>query len=593
MNLGMFTKRITVLLLLVMQFLVLPLIAIAPPPAPHSIAGYIFAPDSSTQVPLGTPFTINDTTTFEFLKSQTRIPVPGLTGRYSETINGSDGDSIKITSWNASHHGSNTVILVGEMDNVNVLLVTQRPSETNVTILTPVNHTIYNVTANFSVSARIMLIGNNGTGCNATLTFGNATILNISSGDLINHSIGNIPRESSVETTWNVTGGRGGNTSLRVQADCMGDGVNFEGVSYDTKYNITVLDNATPVVNLMTPVNNSRVLFNDVTFEYNVSDHSAIANCSLLLNNIYNATNSSTVIKNSEQNIIHAVPNGNYNWTVQCFDIFGNAGTSGFFNVTVNAAGPVITNTIVTNPIDLTAGSTTLVWCNATIAPSAITVNITRVNATFYDFFTSTHASEDDNSNHYTNSTCKNFTLMNQSGNFTCGFSLWYYASNSSWLCNLTATDTDNRTSFSFTAATMNQLLALNSTSLIDYGALAPESTSAEKNVTLFNLGNTDLNVTARGYGRVVGDNLSMSCGVDGNISVGQQHHTGVKGTPYFQMNALTNQSTLIANFTLPKRTSASGHTNDTNFTFWSLQVPSGIGGKCNGTILLTAIATR
>lgn len=584
-------RKIAVAVLLAAQAIFFATQILAPPPTPHSIAGFIFESDGVTQVQLGTPYSINDTNSADYVKGETNIPVPELTGRYSETINGSDGDTIILLAWNASHYGNRTIALLGDMDNVNITINTSRMAEANVTIITPSNHTAYNVSAYFNITANISIMGAAGTGCNATISFGNTDVLNISNLDSFNHSLGNIPLGNSSLSSWNVSAQGAINTTVTVTSVCGNSGTNLERVDFAGIYNITVLDNQSPIVTLISPANNSFLQINNITFNYNVTEHSRITNCSLLINNLVNATNSSAVEKAKTQNITQYLANANYNWTIRCLDFAGNAGNGTNFNLTVNLTPPSVTDMRLTIPVNLLAASNATVWCNATVNKLAGNeVNISRVNATFFDNIAATHTSPNDNNDHYTNASCTNLTLPGDTADYGCAFPVWYYANNASWMCNLTATDTRNLTGFSSITTTVNELVALSTGGLLDFGALAPTNTSNGTNLTLSNQGNKNINVSVRGYAVLpAGDNLSMTCGQDGNISVTAERHSAFFNINYDEMANLTNQSSMIANFTLYQKTNDAQNGSEFNQTFWKVRAPTGVGGSCNGTIVVAA----
>ena len=144
----------------------------------------------------------------------------------------------------------------------------------------------------------------------------------------------------------------------------------------------------------------------------------------------------------------------------------------------------------------------------------------------------------------------------------------------------------------------VNELFAVNATAAIEYNDIEAGDTSDDENITIFNLGNVPINITAYGYARTIGDNLSLMCGQNnenGNVTVGSQRHFSLSSHPFSQMTPLANASnqSQILNLTISQRTSDSGHTNDLNNSYWKLQLPIGVGGQCNGTIILTAIAAN
>jgi hypothetical protein len=100
-----------ILLILIFIFFSIIPQALAPPPTPHSVAGFIHNADG-TQVPLGTIFLVNDTNTSNFIQSVTSVPVPGFSGRYSVTISSEDGDYVYTMSWNDTHFGEMILLLL-------------------------------------------------------------------------------------------------------------------------------------------------------------------------------------------------------------------------------------------------------------------------------------------------------------------------------------------------------------------------------------------------------------------------------------------------------------------------------------------------
>ncbi len=94
-------------------------------PVPHGVSGYIYELDGVTQVAAGTLFVVNDTTSGFFVTGKTGFG--GETGRYVVAINGNDGDSLTVRTWNSLHSASATFDLSGVMGNINLLLNTTIP----------------------------------------------------------------------------------------------------------------------------------------------------------------------------------------------------------------------------------------------------------------------------------------------------------------------------------------------------------------------------------------------------------------------------------------------------------------------------------
>jgi uncharacterized protein (UPF0333 family) len=91
-----------------------------------------------------------------------------------------------------------------------------------------------------------------------------------------------------------------------------------------------------PIVNLMSPIDNSTSNMSSIDFSYNVSDESSISFCQLILNNKYNQSDFN-IQKNIEKTFtVQNIIPGNYYWSVNCSDVHGNVGSSETRNLTVN-----------------------------------------------------------------------------------------------------------------------------------------------------------------------------------------------------------------------------------------------------------------
>lgn len=255
--------------------------------------------------------------------------------------------------------------------------------------------------------------------------------------------------------------------------------------------------------------------------------------------------------------------------------------------------------------IDLTPFGVTVVTCNATIFEynGVNDINANKTNGTFYIQSIGSLAAPDNNSL-YRNESCGRCT-QNSATNISCDcrFAVQYYANDSStWRCNMTITDKGGTqvsgselnlsSSGVSNTVTINKLLAINTSTLIDYGNLSVTQTSSEIRNNVTNAGNINLNLTLRGYGGTnesIGQNVTMMCDL-GNISFGSQRYmVGNAGTAFANMVNLTNQ-TVNTNFTFPSRVDDANFGADRNSTFWRLQVPLSVGGICNGTIIFGAV---
>lgn len=263
------------------------------------------------------------------------------------------------------------------------------------------------------------------------------------------------------------------------------------------------------------------------------------------------------------------------------------------WNITIKNLAPDITRIVITSPIDLVAGDNLILSCNATINDNNTASDINIVNATFYQSSIGSNAL-DDNNNHYTNSSCLNVSSSVFEANYSCGFKVAYYANNGTWQCNVTAMDYSNITVFSNISDIISELMAIDvSPTIIDYGKLIPLNISLNgTNLTIRNFGNIPINATVRGFApneSLAYLNLSMTC-ENGNISNSNQRFSILNGTSFAAMRRLNNESQLI-NFTLQQRTNDLDFGNDTNTTYWNLEVPTATKGLCNGTILFSAIS--
>ncbi|MDD5193756.1 MAG: S8 family serine peptidase, partial [Candidatus Nanoarchaeia archaeon] len=115
--------------------------------------------------------------------------------------------------------------------------------------------------------------------------------------------------------------------------------------NYVFSENFTITYDLTkPSLNLISPADSSSYSSNSqsIDFSYNISDNS-ISNCSLIINNLINITNSSITSLSSTQIFTQTFSPGIYNWSVNCTDSAGNQDNSGSrsFSVTAPVTPPV------------------------------------------------------------------------------------------------------------------------------------------------------------------------------------------------------------------------------------------------------------
>ena len=107
------------------------------------------------------------------------------------------------------------------------------------------------------------------------------------------------------------------------------DNVAGSASSANATVNFTInstIDATAPVINLISPANNTGDSDGNISFFYNVTDTGSIANCSLIINKKINQTNSS-ITNGTKQNFtlisLESLP---YNWSLNCSDSANNIG---------------------------------------------------------------------------------------------------------------------------------------------------------------------------------------------------------------------------------------------------------------------------
>lgn len=275
---------------------------------------------------------------------------------------------------------------------------------------------------------------------------------------------------------------------------------------------------------------------------------------------------------------------------------------SDWFNMTVtisNTAPYVLNSTMAFNDMvtgaDLqmaVSSNTNIVSCNATASDVNGWQDIESASAVFWHYSTTSAASNDKNL-HYSavNGTVGlgNCNLGVGSGNdvpVVCQIYLEHEATNGSWYCNITVTDSQASTGFNVTDATVSQLVAmtvLNET--LGYGAMSPDTDSSTLAANVSNEGNVEVQVQVNG--------TAMVCDVVGDVPLTNIKYSATNQA-YSAMGAtLTDTATTMSGFLL-KPEGVSPFTEDQNATlntYWAIHVPVGVKGTCVGNVTVTAIA--
>ena len=251
-----------------------------------------------------------------------------------------------------------------------------------------------------------------------------------------------------------------------------------------------------------------------------------------------------------------------------------------------------------TTPVELSAGNRVMVNCTGFVYDANGWDDIKNVSASFYHIDNG-DGDTSDNNFRYLNRTCGNCTqVVSTNASCSCQVDLWYYSNNGSWRCNMTVWDSYRLNStFNTSIVTVNTVLGVDVPTILDFGNLSVTETSPSIILNITNSGNVPINLSVRGFGGAdntvpISANLSMVCSnsLSINISSGFERYY-IQNNTFANMINISNSSTLLTNFTIIARTNDTNPVvgYDRNFTFWMLQVPTGVTGLCNGTIIFSA----
>ncbi|MBR9700824.1 hypothetical protein GOV11_03085 [Candidatus Woesearchaeota archaeon] len=255
--------------------------------------------------------------------------------------------------------------------------------------------------------------------------------------------------------------------------------------------------------------------------------------------------------------------------------------------VNITGSTPEILSVALPSPITLNAGTTTFIECNATIRDYNGYNDLNFTTAELFSVGSSSYGAADNNNTHYSNDSCTRTAQDGAFANFTCGFTVNYYAINDTWNCTVFVNDTIGLNDTNFTTMVISEVLAINVTPLIDYGDMAMGDTSSDIQANVSNVGNAPINVSVRGYGATPGDGLSMVCDV-GTLTVDLQHYAANNTASYAEKQILATGAGQIAKLTVAKATDATGSLNN---TYWQLYLDplQNSFGLCNGTVVFQA----
>ncbi|MFH1916355.1 MAG: hypothetical protein ABIJ21_03765 [Nanoarchaeota archaeon] len=348
------------------------------------------------------------------------------------------------------------------------------------------------------------------------------------------------------------------------------------------------LDDEIPLVSAVSPQNNSVwELSSAVLFNYTVSDNSTIVSCDLYLNDSFNSSQSYPD-KDRLNTFNVTLENKEYFWLVNCTDsndIWSDAGRN-YVAIDANREPEVLSVTSL--PVVVPSlGDIVQVECNASVTDLDGLGDLVNVQASLYHS-SSSNGAPDESSLHLSNASCDSIYEGGGYRNYTCGFSVWYYAVPGEWACNATAVDMNGTTGFNHSVVNVSTIFGMNITPLIiDYGVLNPgENSTADSAITIENVGNGEMDVALFGYGASEGDGLSMACD-EGNISIGYERYSLSGGLLYSLMTSLTATAVQLDSFNLEPKNDTFSPTRD---VYWKMGVPKPQKGNCSGFVVVSLV---
>ncbi len=255
---------------------------------------------------------------------------------------------------NDSPDTTNNVLGLSSLNPASTYGILQETLFVNLTvnITSPANNSVFNISDEFKVYANITNNGTgNATGCNASLSITNESVINITSTETFLHTLGNITAGNSTVETWNLTAELIGKVNITVNLSCDTNS------SYDAVHNISVQDVSAPFLTVQEPVNDSWYGSDVMDLNFTVSDV-YLDSCWFV-----NVTGQNETLMNC-QNVSFTALEGNNNVTVYANDTSNNVNSSQVFFY-VDSVSPVIT---VSSPVNNTNYTYTNIDLNFTVS---------------------------------------------------------------------------------------------------------------------------------------------------------------------------------------------------------------------------------
>lgn len=238
------------------------------------------------------------------------------------------------------------------------------------------------------------------------------------------------------------------------------------------------------------------------------------------------------------------------------------------------------------NSIDLTAGSTTTIYCHAEFTDNNGCDEVdTGGNMEMIFYSANTDANCDaDNDDCYivqgeSASTC---AITNCGGgtdvtaNVECQAEVYYHADAADWTCQLIVNDGSASSTAATATTTINSCVGLSLSGNVSFGSVALGATSTEQSLTISNTCNNIIDTNASAS--------DLTCTI-GTIDASQIKFTTTSGATYASMTAFSTSSQSI-----DLNIAVGSGQND--ILYQMLQVPSSaLSGSCTGTQTFTAAA--
>ncbi len=281
-------------------------------------------------------------------------------GTYVFTVyaNDSSGNS-------ATMNGNFTVIITGQ------------PGGAQVVITSPVDDSTQTNGTQFTTTANITAVSGNITGCNATISFSNENIINITAADNYTHSIGSLNSGESTTTSWTTSANSMGSSNITVTTVC----ISGTGDS-DSNYNITIQpDTQAPTITWVNADPGVVIQNQSTNLSASITDNLNVNSAWVEINNTnYSMSQSGTTWYYNYATT--SLPNTTYTFTVYANDTNGNNATSMSGNFTVILPGaPGGAQVVITSPADDASQSNGSAF-TTTANITAVSGNITGCNAT-------------------------------------------------------------------------------------------------------------------------------------------------------------------------------------------------------------------